>query len=257
VFADPHQLQQVLLNLVINAEQAMLSAHGHGTLVVRTWHDSANDRVVLEVNDDGPGIPEEARTKIFDPFFTTKEVGKGTGLGLTVAYAIVEEHGGKIWVGPPSGGGGASFFVALPTGDPGAVRAPQPPPEELAKDLPGGAPVLLVEDEPALAQAVADGLADAGFAVDRAGDGEEALARVAARTYELVVCDLKMPRVDGMQFYRTIAAARPELARRVIFVTGDVVGAEAERFLEETGCRWLAKPFRLADLLRAAREVLG
>ena len=257
VFADPHQLQQVLLNLVINAEQAMLSAHGRGTLVVRTWHDGTNDTVVLEVNDDGPGIPEEARRKIFDPFFTTKEVGKGTGLGLTVAYAIVQEHGGRIWIGSPEGGaGGASFFVELPTGDATAVRAPQPPPEVMAQDLPRGATVLLVEDEPALAQAVGDGLADAGFVVDRAGDGEEALARVGAGTYDLIVCDLKMPRVDGMAFYRAIAAAKPALARRVIFVTGDVVGTEAERFLEETGCRWLAKPFRLADLLRAAREML-
>ncbi len=257
VFADPHQLQQVLLNLVINAEQAMLSAHGHGTLVVRSWHDGTNDSVVLEVNDDGPGIPEETRAKIFDPFFTTKEVGKGTGLGLTVAYAIVQEHGGRIWIGPPHGGGaGASFFVALPIGDADAVRAPQPPPEEIAKDLPRGASVLLVEDEAALAQAVGDGLADAGFIVDHAGDGAEALARVGAATYDLIVCDLKMPRVDGMEFYRAIAAAKPALARRVIFVTGDVVGTEAERFLEETGCRWLAKPFRLADLLRSAREVL-
>jgi signal transduction histidine kinase len=257
VFADPHQLQQVLLNLVINAEQAMLSAHGHGTLVVRTWHSGENDTVVLEVNDDGPGIPEEARTKIFDPFFTTKEVGKGTGLGLTVAYAIVQEHGGRIWIGSPREGAGASFFVELPTGNASAVRPPQPPPEVIAKDLPRGASVLLVEDEPALAQAVSDGLSDAGFVVDRAGDGEEALARVGARTYDLVVCDLKMPRVDGMSFYRAIAASKPALARRVIFVTGDVVGTDAERFLEETGCRWLAKPFRLADLLRAARELLG
>jgi PAS domain S-box-containing protein len=257
VFADPHQLQQVLLNLVINAEQAMLAANGHGTLVVRTWHNGANDTVVLELNDDGPGIPEEARSKIFDPFFTTKEVGKGTGLGLTVAYAIVQEHGGRIWAGAPEGGsGGASFFVELPTGDANVVRAPQPPVEEIAKDIPRGASVLLVEDEPALAQAVADGLADAGFMVDRAGDGEEALARVGAKTYDLIVCDLKMPRVDGMTFYRAIAAAKPSLARRVIFVTGDVVGTEAERFLEETGCRWLAKPFRLADLLRSARDVL-
>ena len=257
VFADPHQLQQVLLNLVINAEQAMLSAHGRGTLVVRTWHNATSDTVGVEVNDDGPGIPEDTKNRIFDPFFTTKEVGKGTGLGLTVAYAIIEEHGGRIWIGSPEGGtGGASFFVELPTGDATAVRAPQPPPEVMAQDLPRGATVLLVEDEPALAQAVADGLVDAGFMVDRAGDGEEALARVEAGTYDLIVCDLKMPRVDGMAFYRTIAAANPALARRVIFVTGDVVGAEAERFLEETGCRWLAKPFRLADLLRSAREIL-
>lgn len=256
VFADPHQLQQVLLNLVINAEQAMLSANGRGTLVVRTWHNAADDTVVLEVNDDGPGVPEDVQSKVFDPFFTTKEVGKGTGLGLTVAYAIIQEHGGRIWI--RSGDGpGASFFVELPTGDAQVVRPPQPSADELAKDLPSGARVLVVEDEPALAAAVSEGLADAGFAVDRAGDGEEALALVRASTYDLVVCDLKMPRVDGAQFYRAIAATIPALARRVIFVTGDVVGTDAERFLEESGCRWLAKPFRLGDLLRAVRELLA
>ena len=256
VFADPHQLQQVLLNLVINAEQAMLSAHGHGTLVVRTWHNASSDTVVLEVNDDGPGVPDDVQAKVFDPFFTTKEVGKGTGLGLTVAYAIIQEHGGRIWVGTPSGQG-ASLFIELPTGDAQVVRAPQPAVEALKETMPQGTTVLVVEDEPALAAAVVEGLADAGFTVDRAGDGEEALARVDARAYDLIICDLKMPRIDGMQFYRAIAAAKPALARRVIFVTGDVVGAEAERFLEESGCRWLAKPFRLADLLRAARELLA
>jgi two-component system NtrC family sensor kinase len=256
VFADPHQLQQVLLNLVINAEQAMLAANGRGTLVVRTWHDASTDTVVLEVNDDGPGIAEELQAKVFDPFFTTKEVGKGTGLGLTVAYAIVKEHGGRIWV-RGSQGQGASFFVELPTGEAQVVRAPQPPPEQIRAEVPAGTRVLVVEDEAALAAAVTEGLSDAGFEVDHASDGEEALARVAARAYDLIVCDLKMPRVDGMEFYRAIATGNPALARRVIFCTGDVVGADAERFLEESGCRWLAKPFRLADLLRAVRELLA
>ena len=115
----------------------------------------------------------------------------------------------------------------------------------------------MVEDEPALAAAVSEALVDAGFAVDRAGDGEEGLTRLAQGTYDLIVCDLKMPRIDGMQFYRAMAAATPALARRVIFVTGAVAGTDAERFLEETGCRWLAKPFRLGDLLRAARDALA
>ena len=83
------------------------------------------------------------------------------------------------------------------------------------------------------------------------------MTRVGTRAYDLIVCDLKMPRVDGITFYRAIAAANPPLARRVVFVTGDVAGTEAERFLEESGCRWLAKPFRLADLLRAALDVIG
>ena len=114
IFADPHQIQQVLLNLVINAEQAVLGANGRGTLVVRTWHDvDSRSRCVLEINDDGPGVPDDVQAKIFDPFFTTKDVGKGTGLGLTVAYAIVQEHGGRIRV-ESAPGRGASFFVELP-----------------------------------------------------------------------------------------------------------------------------------------------
>jgi signal transduction histidine kinase/CheY-like chemotaxis protein len=255
VFADSHQVKQVLLNLMINAEQAVLSDRGRGTLVVRTWHDAERDTVVLEVNDDGPGIPEEVQGRIFDPFFTTKDVGKGTGLGLTVAYAIVQEHGGRIWLAS-SRGGGASFFVELPVA--GASGAPRkPPPAPVATDAFTGARALVVEDEPALALAVAEALGDAGFVVDRAADGEEGLSRVTTEPYDLVVCDLKMPRMDGMEFYRAMAAAAPALARRVVFVTGDVAGTEAERFLEETGCRWLAKPFRLGELLRAARDTLS
>ena len=120
-----------------------------------------------------------------------------------------------------------------------------------------GASVLVVEDERALAAAVVEALSDAGLKVDHAGDGEEALARVRKKIYDVVVCDLKMPRVDGMTLYRAISAATPAMARRVIFVTGDVAGTDAERFLEDSGCRWLAKPFRLADLLRAVRETLA
>ena len=125
VFADGHQVQQVLLNLVINAEQAMLSANGRGVLVVRTWHDADQESVILEINDDGPGIPDDLQPKIFDPFFTTKEVGKGTGLGLTVAYAIVQEHGGRIRL-ESRPGAGASFFVELPVSGK-LPPAPAPP----------------------------------------------------------------------------------------------------------------------------------
>jgi signal transduction histidine kinase/CheY-like chemotaxis protein len=253
-FADPHQFQQVLLNLVINAEQAMLAANGRGTLIVRTWQDVDAEAILLEVNDDGPGVPEDVQPKIFDPFFTTKEVGKGTGLGLTVAYAIIQEHGGRITV-KSTPGAGASFFVSLPVSD-APVKAVVPREPERA-DVGAGAVVLVVEDEAALGAAVAESLRDAGFVVDRASDGEEALARVQARSYDLIICDLKMPRVDGMTFFRTLEKEFPGAARRILFVTGDVAGTEAERFLEETNSRWLAKPFRLRDLLRTAREMLS
>jgi signal transduction histidine kinase/CheY-like chemotaxis protein len=337
VFADPHQVQQVLLNLVINAEQAMLTSNGRGTLMVRTWQDVEHDSIVLEVNDDGPGVPEDVRTKIFDPFFTTKEVGKGTGLGLTVAYAIVEEHGGRMWlVSEP--GAGASFYVELPVAGgklraavpaelaaagglpPGAVEGgadqigampdlavmdetgrqdwtgigegtvsarvaasasgsaraeskmggrppggskPTPRMQIVAPSQAAGAPrldspaVLIVEDETALASAMAESFSDAGFLVDRAGDGEEAMARLEGGQYDIIISDLKMPRMDGIQLFSALREQHPEMVRRIMFVTGDVIGTDAERFLAESGCRWLAKPFRLGELLRLAREVMA
>jgi signal transduction histidine kinase len=204
VFADGHQVQQVLLNLIINAEQAMLSANGRGIIVVRTWHDPDQECVVLEINDDGPGIPEELQPKIFDPFFTTKDVGKGTGLGLTVAYAIVQEHGGRIRLASqPSTG--ASFYVELPIS--GAKLPPLPAPRARppdAGDATAGASILVVEDETALASAVIEALRDAGYVVQHAADGEDALAKIETESFDLVLCDLKMPRLDGVSFFQRL-----------------------------------------------------
>jgi signal transduction histidine kinase len=254
VFADPHQIQQVLLNLVINAEHAMLGAHGRGTLILRSWHDAEREAVVLEVSDDGPGVPEEVQPRIFDPFFTTKAVGKGTGLGLTVAYAIAQEHGGRISVSSTPGLG-ASFLFELPVGG-AEIKVPAPRPAVEMPAVPRGTRALVIEDERALGDAVADALRDEGFDVDRASDGQEALGQLRARTYDVMVCDLKMPTVDGMTLFREVSRDMPQLARRMIFVTGDVAGTETERFLEECGCRWLPKPFRLKELVRVARETL-
>src|SRR6059058_3683962 len=255
VFADGYQLQQVLLNLIINAEQAILSASGRGIIVVRTWHDADQESVILEINDDGPGIPDDLQPKIFEPFFTTKEVGQGTGLGLSVAYAIVQEHGGRFRL-ESRPGSGASFYVELPVT--GAKLTPVPVVRARDRGIPSlaDASILIVEDEAKLASAVGDALRDAGYIVDHAPDGEEALKKVQAQAFDVVICDLKMPRVDGMTFYRMLSAAAPGLSKRVIFVTGDVAGTDAETFLHTSGCRWLAKPFRLGDLLRTVRETL-
>ena len=212
VFADGHQIQQVLLNLVINAEQAMLSANGRGILVVRTWHDADQESVILEINDDGPGIPEEVQPKIFDPFFTTKEVGKGTGLGLTVAYAIVQEHGGRIRL-ESRPDAGASFYVELP------VTGAKLPPAPVARAASGRrsrrSPARRSwssKTKRRWRRAVVDALRDAGYVVEHAADGEEALAQGrGSSAFDLVICDLKMPRLDGKAFYRD---ARGRGARR-------------------------------------------
>lgn len=255
IFADPHQIQQILLNLIINAEQAMLAAHGRGTLILRSWHDPERDAVILEVKDDGPGMPEEVQAKVFDPFFTTKAVGKGTGLGLTVAYAIAHEHGGRLRV--ESGHGrGASFFLELPVGGT-TVRPPEPVRAGALPPVPAGSRALVIEDERALGDAVAASLGDEGFMVDRAENGEEGLARLSERSYDVVICDLKMPKVDGVALFAEVSARMPDVKNRLVFVTGDVAGTDTERFLEESGCRWIPKPFRLRDLVRVARETLG
>jgi CheY-like chemotaxis protein len=170
---------------------------------------------------------------------------------LTVAYNIVRDHGGRIHV-ESQVGRGTRFIVEIPiSGDVHARPAVRPAEAEQR------ARVLLIEDNQSLAVATRDALVHNGYQVDTAGDGEEALARVRQGGYDAVVCDLKMPRVNGMMLYRAIAAAAPALARRVIFVTGDVAAAETERFLAETGCRSLAKPFPIGDLLRTVRDTLA
>ena len=257
VFADPHQLQQVVLNLLINAEHALLRSDSGGHVHLRTVSEST-DSVRIEIEDDGPGMSAEVLGRIFDPFFTTKDVGEGTGLGLAVAQAIVAEHGGRIDV-TSQPGAGARFAIVLPAAGATvhAARAHTAPIADTSDRFGVGLRVLLADDEPALAGAVADTLHDAGFEVTMAHDGQEALTRARAQTFDAVICDLRMPRVDGPTFYRAIAEFSPPQARRVIFVTGDVTGTEAARFLDESGCPWLAKPFRLAELLRVVRDVVG
>src|SRR5690606_31227832 len=220
VFVDPHQIQQILLNLIVNAEQAMIDANGGGTLLVRTWADPDRDAVIVEVNDDGPGVPDELRAKIFDPFFTTKPVGRGTGLGLSVAYAIAQEHGGALDVRPREGGG-ASFRLELPVSGLRLKTAEQAATADLPP-VPRGTRALVIEDEAALGDAVAAALADEGFRPDRASDGEEALRRIRECHYDVIICDLKMPKIDGMSFFRMVSGRTPHIARRLIFVTGDV-----------------------------------
>jgi CheY-like chemotaxis protein len=227
-------------------------AHGRGTLVVRTWHGADLESVVLEIKDDGPGIPADVQPKVFDPFFTTKDVGTGTGLGLTVAYAIVQEHGGRIRL-ESRAGAGTSFYVDIPimgakVSPAPESRAPRAPVEPAA-----GASILVVEDEAALATAVADMLRDAGYVVENASDGAEALERIAARAFDLVICDLKMPRVDGQAFYRALATRAPALVTRVVFVTGDVAPGRAIPQHQRASLAGKAVP--VVDLLRWSVKV--
>src|SRR5947209_595108 len=192
--ADAAQMQQVILNLVVNAEQAMQQGRGHGHIRVRTQRLSTQ-RLALEVADDGPGIPPEVASRIFDPFFTTKPVGVGTGLGLSIVYGIIHEHGGEISVSSQLGQG-AVFWIELPIV---AAPAMAPNAEEAAPaptPLPAAAPdkagqipvrrerVLVVEDEPTVAQLIADVLREEGHVVETVLDSREGLERLSRQEYE-------------------------------------------------------------------------
>jgi CheY-like chemotaxis protein len=179
--------------------------------------------------------------------------GAGAADGAVPDLATMEEPVPARWTG--SGGAGA--------GGPGSSRKPTPRMHIVAPPAVAGAArldspaLLIVEDEAALASAMAEAFGDAGFLVDRAGDGEEAMARLEGGHYDLIISDLKMPRMDGIQLLGALRAQHPEMAGRIMFVTGDVIGTDAERFLADSRCRWLAKPFRLSELLRIAKEVMG
>ena len=257
VEADGHQIQQVFLNIVNNARQAMEAHQREGRIKITTEVCGPNVRITIQ--DNGPGIPEENLRRIFDPFFTTKEVGKGTGLGLSLCYGIIKEHGGSITpVSRP--GEGATFIIELPIArDAIGAAAISPPPESNLPD-PGegaGRKVLVIDDEESILQMVREVLTGSGYHVHTMADGETALRELKDNRYDAILCDWKMPGLNGRQIYERLHAANPEYCRRVIFITGDVINEPMRKFLEQEKRPCLAKPFALAELRKLLKSVLA
>jgi len=245
VLVDPHQLQQVFVNILNNARQAIENRCSNGRIhIVSALVDG---RVHVTFSDDGPGIAPENLTRLFDPFFTTKETGKGTGLGLSICQSIIKEHGGAISV-QSQPGQGAQFTVALPPAvetDKHTHNPARPEPDHNARSV--GLTVLVVDDEEAILQMLTEILGQFGHKVATALDGESALRHVKEGKFDLVICDWKMPGLNGQQFYEQLKAINPALADRVIFMTGDVINATARAYLAKLGRAALTKPFSLAE----------
>jgi len=252
VMADAHQLEQVFLNLLLNAEQAMMEAKHGGRVTLTTGVTRDGRSVFAEVIDDGPGIPHDALPHVFEPFFTTKTVGTGTGLGLSVSYGIVEEHGGHLVV--ESRPGRTVFRLELPVAQSAAARraAPAGSPMVVTGD---GRAALVVEDEASVLDLVVTILSQTGWRVDVATGGREALERVRNERYDLIVSDIRMPGGDGEQFYRDATTGDPSLSSRFIFITGDTANREAYSSLLDAGALVIEKPFQPAFFLDAVRRV--
>jgi two-component system NtrC family sensor kinase len=251
VMGDARQLQQVCLNLLTNAVQAM--SPGGGALHVRTYQ--ANDLVRLEVKDTGPGISVDARAHIFEPFFTTKKEGEGTGLGLSVSYGIVTSHGGKIEV-VDTGPAGTTFRVTLPAA---SVLATSQEKEREGSALTlrsplAGIKLLFVDDEPVLRSGMMAFGEMRGFTVLTASDGAVALQTVRTTGVDAVVCDLRMPGMDGYAFHEQLRRERPGLASRTVFITGDVMATTSSRSVSRQPV--LTKPFAFDKIEEALIAVM-
>ena len=267
LLGDPGQLQQVLINLIGNARHAIESQGHCGTIRVRTYR-THDERVRLEVSDSGPGIPEEIMARIFDPFFTTKPPGVGTGLGLSIVMRLVREHGGQVIVSSPRGSG-AIFVVELPPAERqqtteqivervGAVQtAPGIETGNIAetRKAPGARRVLVVEDEPTVAQLISDVLRDAGFETEVLLDERDALERAFRARFDLIICDMKMPNLDGQTLYQNVSAKEEGPPKPFLFVTGDVLGARTQEFLTKHHLPYVAKPFRVEELLEKVDQL--
>jgi PAS domain S-box-containing protein len=249
LWADPHQLQQVLVNLVTNAQQALHDVAAPRQLTLTTRWDPVRSRVALEVADSGPGIPPEIQARLFEPFFTTKPPGVGTGLGLPLCQGIIESHGGTMGV-RSAPGQGTTFWVELPVGVIPA-HPPTPASQDEARATVPGLAILLVDDEPSIAKALPRLLQRDGHTVDTAANGRLALAMLQERSYDLILSDLRMPELDGPGLYRALEQYAPLLCRRFIFLTGDTLSLETVGFFEQHSVPRLIKPFTAAEVRRA------
>ena len=248
--ADADQLHQVLLNLIINAQQSLQDQPLPRRIRVATCYLAAADMIRITVADNGPGIPAHLRARIFEPYFTTKPTGMGLGVGLAVSLGIVEAHGGTLTVDGPAEGG-AVFTIALPVGavDAVATERAQAPGLNAEKRR-----ILIVDDEAEIRDTLAEILTAARHHVDTVGSGRAALERMAAQDYDVILTDLRMPDLDGRALYQEIERRWPGQGARVIFVTGDTLATASRDFVAETGRPVIEKPFLPGEVRRVVAD---
>ena len=258
LWANGSEMQQMLLNLLINAEQALIGITTRRAITIRTG--TIDDRIRLQVADTGPGVPAEIHGKIFDPFFTTKPEGAGTGLGLSICYGIVQDHSGRISLDSEPGEGAVFTVELLRDARTRQRLSPPPVPAPRVPAVPEGGgrlSILLIDDEEGLRRAVVSFLKRRGMHAVAVGDGADALKALRHERFDVIVSDIRMPGMSGREFLERLRVEYPAMVSRLIFSTGDTFAADTSSLLREAGVPSLVKPYDFAKLETLLHEVVG
>ena len=240
---DDHQMTQVIVNVLNNAEQALAAFKNGGKIWIKVSVESGH--VLTAISDDGPGIPADVLTKIFEPFFTTKAIGIGTGLGLSICHGIVQQHGGEMWA-ESTPEQKTTFYIRIPTVD--EYVAVPPTDEQPSSGFGEIGRLLIVDDESSIREMISKGLRKECHLIDVAESGEEALEKVRAEEYDCILLDLRLSGIGGPEVYRQIADRDQETANKIIFMTGDTASPETRTFLAGVKNVAISKPFSLKHL---------
>jgi CheY-like chemotaxis protein/anti-sigma regulatory factor (Ser/Thr protein kinase) len=248
VRVGPARLEQVLVNLLVNAAQALEGIEGLITIRARRH---AGDRIVVDVIDNGPGIPPAILARLFEPFFTTKAATSGTGLGLAISQSIVADAGGDLSV-ESAPGRGTTFRITLPVAHERPVQLVEPPPRQSTRRK-----ILVIDDEPSIVGSLSS-LLGVQHDVETLTSARNALAMLrTGATYDVILCDLMMPEVTGMDVHEQLAHARPGEEAKLVFMTGGAFTDRARAFLANVPNRCLEKPFKIGELEDLLSELLG
>ena len=253
IFADPDQITQVLLNLMINSEQAMAKSKKGDRIDLAAQRGRTGRAVEITITDNGPGIAENLRPRVFEPFFTTKEVGEGTGIGLAFCHRIMHSHGGNIWLDSEYRNG-CRFVLSLPLRRPATATAGR---QSNADANASEARILVVDDESDVADLIADILKMQGYTVAHASSGKTALELLRGGDFNVVLSDLNMPEMDGRGLFDAIRSEFPHLLNGIAFITGDAMGLASQKFLAEANCLFVEKPISPAELRGVIQQLLA
>ncbi|MFC1931220.1 PAS domain S-box protein [Chloroflexota bacterium] len=251
--ADAGLLQQVFLNIILNAEQAMKLAHDKGSLTIKT--ERIDNTIRASFKDDGPGIAKENMERLFNPFFTTRDPDKGTGLGLSICYNIIKQHDGNIYA-KSTLGKGATFFVELPVVDKGEQLKMDEPTAIESKSV-SKARILVVDDDSVVQEFITAVLAEEGHEVEIVDNGDDAMERLGNEEYDVILLDIKLLGKSGIEIYEELQKKDTSKTKKVIFITGDVMSVDTMVFIKSSQTSYIAKPFDAAQLVKEIDRIMS